>query len=139
MAIDSKYGNLTDFGGGVKKYETFTRAAARELLEESLGVFKLSSESLYDCSTAVYDTNMITLFCHINIDTDMNSLVVDYFERLSDVTTSETRGIVWIHESIFYNLIKTGRSVRIGDAIYPSIYKNVADLLRSISNINEIV
>jgi hypothetical protein len=139
MAIDSKYGNITDFGGGVKKYETFARAAARELIEESLGIFKISPESLYECSTAAFDNNMITLFCHIQIDKDMSSLVLEYFERFSLITNSETRGIIWIPENIFYNLIKTGRSIRTGDMIYPSIYKNVADLLRSISNINEIV
>lgn len=145
MAIDAKYGNLTDFGGGVKKYETFAGAAARELKEESLGVFNISSDAVYNCSNAVYDNNMVVLFCQIKFDNkyttfeNIDLLTSDYFKRLSSVNNSETRGIMWIRENIFYNLIKSGKTIRLDDIIYPSVYKNVSDLLRSVSNINEIV
>jgi len=36
-------------------------------------------------------------------------------------------------------LIKTGKSYYINNCIYPSIYKQVADLLRSICGLNEII
>jgi len=143
MAIDSKYGNLTDFGGGVKKYESFTRAAARELIEESLNIFRFSPRSLYECSTAVYDNSMIILFPEIKLKNntmeEINEIVKNYFNNLSNVVESETKGIFWIPESKFYDLIKSGKSMRYDDFIYPSIYKPVADLLRSVSNLNEIV
>jgi hypothetical protein len=144
MAIDSKYGNLTDFGGGVKKFETFARAASRELYEESLGIFKFSPESIYQCSSAVYDNNMIVLFVNVKIGEESNidnidNTISNYYKRFSSVVESETKGIFWIHESKFYDLIKSGKSIKTDTGIYPSVYKPVSDLLRSVSNINEIV
>jgi hypothetical protein len=144
LGIDSEYGNLTDFGGGIKKYETFTGAASRELFEESLGLFNFSSQSLYECSEAVYDTNMIIMFINVKISDnatmeDLDKMIKKYYNNYSNTTTSETKGIFWIHESNFYDLVKSGKSIRYKDYIYPAIYKKVADLLRSVSNINEIV
>ncbi len=190
LAVDSKYGNLTDFGGGVKKYETFAGAASRELEEESLGVFKIGPETIYNCSTAVYDFNTIIMFLRIEdsrteslrIDTEstnpgakalrisdsrteslrisdsrtkalrvdsgvessdtsslIDSTIYEYFKNLSSVVESETKGIFWIREDKFYELIKSGKSVKFDGFYYPSIYKVVGDLLRSVSNINEII
>lgn len=145
MAIDSEYGNLTDFGGGVKKYETFTTAAVRELQEESLGIFNFSSESLYNCSEAIYDNTMIILLINVKISENQNmghldSVIQEYYKRYSNITSSETRGMFWIHESSFYDLIKSGKSINYPNLgiTYPSVYKKVADLLRSVSNVNEI-
>ena len=39
LGIDSNFGDLTDFGGGMKKNETFINCGLRELEEESKGVF----------------------------------------------------------------------------------------------------
>jgi hypothetical protein len=144
LGIDSEYGNLTDFGGGVKKYETFTHAASRELYEESLGLFKFSSESIYECSEAIYDSNMIIMFINVKISDNANMTNIDemvrrYYDNYSNVVASETKGIFWIHESKFYDLVKSGKSLRYSDCVYPAIYKKVADLLRSVSNINEII
>lgn len=138
MGIDAKFGTLTDFGGGVKKYETFAAAASRELSEESLNVFNFTPESIYNCSVGVYDSNMIIMFLHIKVD-NPNKIVEDFFKNFSNATQSENKGIIWISESIFYDLIKSGKSIRKDGLIYPSVYKPVADLLRSVSNINEIV
>jgi hypothetical protein len=144
LAIDSEYGNLTDFGGGVKKYETFTHAASRELYEESLGLFRFGPEALYECSEAVYDFNMIILLINVKINDnttmdDIDNLVKRYYNNYSNIVKSETKGMFWIHESRFYDLIKSGKSIKYSDCVYPSVYKKVADLLRSVSNINEII
>jgi hypothetical protein len=142
MAVDSQYGNLTDFGGGVKKYETFAGAASRELYEESLGVFKISPECIYNCSTAVYDFNNIVMFLNIDLNStnpSLDSTIQQYHNNLSNVVESETKGIFWIREDKFFELIKSGKSVKFDGFYYPSVYKLVADLLRSVSNINEII
>lgn len=39
FAVDSKYGDITDLGGGVRKYESAVTGAVREFVEESLGAF----------------------------------------------------------------------------------------------------
>jgi hypothetical protein len=138
LGIDFKYGTLTDFGGGKKKYETFTRAACRELYEESLGIFKISPRILYEHSTAIYDKNMIVLFINVKISS-FQDIVQTFNNRFSQVTYSENSGIIWLDETIFYNLIKTGKSVDMNDCNYPYIYKPVADLLRSTYSINGII
>ena len=138
LGIDSQYGTLTDFGGGVKKYETFAKAASRELEEESLGVFNFKSDKIYENSMAIYDTNMIIMFVNIKIDS-INDSVIKFHKKYSKVNQSENKGIIWIHEDVFFNLVKSGKSIRFDDCVYPSIYKPVCDLLRSVSNINEII
>ena len=143
MAVDSKYGNLTDFGGGVKKYETFTGAASRELEEESLGVFQISPSCIYNCSTAVYDSNSIIMFLNIDLGSSdfkvLDLSINQYHDNLDKTIESETKGMFWIREDKFYELVKSGRSVKFDGFYYPSIYRIVSDLLRSVSNINEII
>ena len=39
LGVDRRFGELTDFGGGIKKRETPLEGAARELFEESSGMF----------------------------------------------------------------------------------------------------
>jgi hypothetical protein len=138
LAVDSTYGNLTDFGGCVKRYELFTRAASRELYEESLGVFDYASKNLYDYSTAVYDKSCIILFLRLDIQ-NVDISVRDFHRRLKVVNKSESSTIMWVPENIFYMLIKTGKSYYINNCIYPSIYKPVCDLLRSVCGLNEII
>ena len=138
LAIDSMYGTLTDFGGTIRKYETFTRAAARELYEESLGVFNYNSRYIYDYSQAIYDKKLIILFLRLDIQ-NLDITVKEFHRKFLRVNKSETSSIMWIPENIFYMLIKTGKSFYINNYLYPSIYKPVCDLLRSICGLNEII
>lgn len=138
LAVDSMYGTLTDFGGCVKSSETFARAASRELFEESLGIFKFSPRSIYDYSKAIYDKSMIIMFLRLEIP-NIDTTIKDFHKRLTRVTKSETSSIMWVSEDILFNLIKNGKELKINNYIYPSIYKPVADLLRSVCNMNEIV
>jgi hypothetical protein len=138
LAVDSQYGNLTDFGGCVKKYETFTRAASRELYEESLGVFNYCSKNLYDYSIAVYDKGIIILFLRVDVK-NIDLSVREFHRKYSAVHNSESSSIMWVPENILYMLIKTGKSYYINNYVYPSIYKPVCDLLRSVCGLNEII
>lgn len=138
LGVDSKYGTLTDFGGGVKNNETFAQAAARELKEESLRVFNFKSSDIYKYSDIVYDGNMCIMFLRIKFS-DINKLVMQFHKRLSRSSHSENSSIMWIPEKVFNELVRTGREVREDNYIYPSIYKPVCDLLRSVSSINQII
>jgi len=138
LGVDSKYGTLTDFGGGVKNYETFAQAAARELREESLKVFNFKPRELYEYSDIVYDKNMCIMFLRIKVN-DINKFVMRFHRRLSRSNHSENSSIMWINETVFNELVRTGREVRDGNYIYPSIYKPVCDLLRSVSSMNQII
>ena len=143
LGVDAKYGTLTDFGGGVKRIENFVLAACRELEEESLGIFNFTTPELIDKvrknSMTVYDFNTAILFLEVKVD-NLNDIINLYQYRAK--TTSErveNSDILWVPEDVFFYLIKSGKSIRNGKKLYPSVYKVVNNLLRSVSNINEIL
>lgn len=137
MGIDTKFGSLTDFGGSVRRFETFYGAAARELEEESLGIFNFSPNSIYQNSIAVYDNLNILLMINIKVK-DINLIVKDFFTKYQNSNNSENCGLMWIPDYIFYELIHSGKSVRYDRFIFPSIYKPVNDLLKSVNNLCEL-
>jgi hypothetical protein len=143
LGVDTTYGTLTDFGGGVKKYENFVEAACRELEEESLGIFNFTSTELMEKvrknSTTIYDSNTAILFLHVRIENIMDIVDLYDYKFKNTRVRAENSAVVWIPEDIFFYLIKSGKSIKNGKQIYPSVYKVVNDLLRSVSNINEIV
>ena len=143
LGVDSMYGTLTDFGGGVKRYENFVEAACRELEEESLGIFNFTSKELMEKvrknSTTIYDCNTAIIFLNVKIE-NINDIIDLYeYKFKNSAGKIENSAVVWIPEDIFFYLIKSGKSIKNGKNFYPSVYKVVNDLLRSVSNINEIV
>jgi len=142
LGVDTKYGTLTDFGGGVKRDEHFLTAACRELEEESLGIFDFKSkdcmEKLQKNSITIHDGNTAIVFVNVRID-NLEEISRLYQSRYSRLNRAENSGIMWIPEDSFFYLIKSGKTIRNGKIIYPSVYKVVNDLLRSVSNINEIL
>jgi hypothetical protein len=142
LGVDAKYGTLTDFGGGVKKSEDFVEAACRELEEESLGIFDFTSkedmEIIRNYSKTVYDSSTAVIFLHLKLN-NLAITVKEYQKRVSKENYAENSNIMWIPEDVFFYLIKSGKTIRNGKYIYPSVYKVVNDLLRSVSNINCIV
>lgn len=143
LGIDNTYGTLTDFGGGVKKYENFVEAACRELEEESLGIFNFTTKELMEKvrknSTTIYDSNTAILFLHVHIENIMDIIDLYDYKFKNTFGRVENSALLWVPEDIFFYLIKSGKSIKNGKQIYPSVYKVVNDLLRSVSNINEIV
>jgi hypothetical protein len=143
LGIDAMYGTLTDFGGGVKRSENFVEAACRELEEESLGIFNFTTKELMEKvrknSTTIYDSYTAIIFLNVMIERieDIVDLYDYKFKR--ETGKIENSAVLWIPEDIFFYLIKSGKSIRNGKILYPSVYKVVNDLLRSVSNINEIV
>lgn len=141
MGIDYKYGTLTDFGGGVKRIENFVEAACRELEEESLGIFDFTTPEKMDKvrknSITVYDSSTAIIFLQVKVDS-IDEIVKIFQQRYLTAENPENCNIIWIPEDIFFHLIKSGRTIRNGKNFYPSVYKVVNDLLRSVSNINEI-
>lgn len=136
FGIDAMYGTLTDFGGSVKKYESFCGAAVRELEEESLGIFDISPTTAYRCSEAIYDANNIILFIYVKIRS-MESIVKKFIKRYHNVVKSENSGILWVSEPILSDLVRTGKSIKYDNYLYPAIYKPVNDLLKHSNYISE--
>ena len=130
MGVDSKYGTLMDFGGTGLEFESFTSTVSRKLSEESLGIFNFTSDMLYENTRSLYDENHIMSLLHISAD--MSSICKAFFTKYENITVCRNSSIMWIDENVFQDLIKTGKSIRRNDVLYPSIYKIILPSLRNL-------
>lgn len=69
LGVDAKSGNLTDFGGGVKKNETVIEGALRELYQETNYLIKLEEDDIKDYYIA-YNSFISIIFIHVNFEYD---------------------------------------------------------------------
>ena len=76
FAVDLNSGNLTDFGGGVKKEDfSLLHACFREFKEESYDCFKFKDSNLFENdyvldSLVIYTKDVFILLLNINFDYD---------------------------------------------------------------------
>jgi len=135
LGVDSEYGDLTDFAGGVKKEEAVIVGGLRELYEESQGVFgKLTYEDIKNC-LAFYTNNMIIMF--IRLDIDMNQTKQDFvrsvrtkmrnYNTTENIEQIEVSNIMWLDIHEFLNCI-SGR----GHTLYSRVR-------RILSKVTEII
>lgn len=104
MGIDSAFGDLTDFGGGVKRSDpTVLHSALREFNEETLGAFgTFSPEDLND-AFVVYDRNSMIIFVYDpNYFTQSN---VIFNQRVKFIKDHEIARIVYMNKSYFNEVI----------------------------------
>jgi hypothetical protein len=140
MAIDSKYNELTDFGGQVKNRESFLDAACREFHEESLGFFDYTSDEskalVRESSFAIHDErDTIILFQEIEC-TDPTAIVEEYKRRAAGQGVQENIGVLWIPDWVFVHLYTTKETYQtIEGAEYPKMYCRVSDLVSIVQGI----
>jgi hypothetical protein len=130
MGVDSKFGTLTDFGGSSLEYETFISTMSRKLNEESLSIFNFTPDVLFNNTRSLYDENHIISLLHISAD--MSNICKAFFTKYENLTLCRNSSIMWIDENIFHDLVKTGKSIRRNDVLYPSIYKIILPSLRNL-------
>lgn len=107
FGLDSKFHDLTDFSGGVKKGESSVEAAVREFNEETLGIARLTIDDVEN-SYCIFDTRLFIIFVRVDIDPGKFSRTFNKIcsERLVRVDQRhrnckiEICGIIWvpIHE-----------------------------------------
>lgn len=94
LGIDTQSGNLTDFGGGVKKGETIVEGGLRELEEESEGVFGHIYPSDIADTVTFHCYNMAIMFIPMEVDR------IETVQRFKDKVTinpnPEVCNIVWL-------------------------------------------
>lgn len=120
MGIDSRFKELTDFGGGIKyrKDGNALNAAMREFFEETLYVFNPAElDSLEDC-TIIY--NAYTCVILVQIHEDIHRISTLYRSRKAVLNRTEISKIEWIPIDRFTKMITSGRG----------IYARISDLLR---------
>jgi len=98
FGLDSKFRELTDFGGGVsyKRDKTAVVGALREFREESLGVFEdLDPKDVGECFV-MYNTNMMIVFLPVDVNPkEKNKL---FHEKLKEEEIPEVCDIIWLSE-----------------------------------------
>lgn len=109
MGIDSCYGDLTDFAGGVKKGESILTGGLRELHEESLGIFGELGEMDIAENLSFYSNNMVIMF--IRLDVDIEKTKNDFWYRVKEkedaqfASKLEVSDICWLDKKDFLDSI----------------------------------
>lgn len=108
FGIDSKYGDITDLGGGVRKYESAVTGAMREFTEESHNVFSrdISVNSLVK-NLAISDKKMAVIFMHIPISTIRES--IGSFHNTDMGGCTEVRDLIVVTDD---DLVRLSRGMR---------------------------
>lgn len=68
FAVDSKYGDITDLGGGIRKYESALSGSIREFTEESHGILGPVATNSIAHSISITDGKMATIFVRYDPD-----------------------------------------------------------------------
>jgi hypothetical protein len=133
LGIDSAYGDLTDFAGGVKKDETVIEGGLRELEEESQGIFgKITPSEVQNCTT-FYSSNMLIIF--IRRDVDMEKIKRDFLSRVNKKEPNtnkeiEVSNIVWLESKDFLDSINS-KGRRLYSRVRRILYK-VIDIVAAL-------
>ena len=108
MGIDTKTGDLTDFGGGIryKKDGDAITGSLREFMEESLCIFGAYDSHAVQNNVVVYTDTMMIIFLHFDVNMERINEIFDSRVRISKYF--EISSLIWIPKSIFVSCIKTG-------------------------------
>jgi len=108
FAVDSKYGDITDLGGGVRKYESALTGAIREFTEESHNILGYIDLNELGCSLSITDGKMATIF--VKCKEDVKWLPEKFKKTITGVNQcGEIECLVTISEHELYNLTKNYR------------------------------
>jgi hypothetical protein len=131
VAHDS--GDITDFGGGIKKKDySLIDGTLRELTEESLGVFgKFTHEEIQNC-VCIYNKNTMILFIPVQID--KNKITNIFRERVKNVNNPEVDSIFWVTKEIFINLIYNKKVYDRNGRCERSMYNRIRSLFSNALN-----
>lgn len=138
LGINSKYGNLTDFGRNVMEYETFATCAANSLNELSFGIFDFSPTTVYRYSTLIYDHNMIIFLTAIKVE-NLKDIVTLFYQKYLKSNSNKLCAITWVPEDIFFKLMKTGVNFNQDGFIYPAVYRPICNLFKNAIGQNFMV
>ena len=142
MAIDSKYQELSDFGGQVKHRESFIDAVCREFYEETLGFFDYTSEeskkAVLQSSIAIHDEKeTLILFQEIQCQ-DPLAVIEEYQHRVSKVGDQENSGMLWVPHDVFVCLYQSKEAVKVSETqSYPKMYCRISDLISIVGGLFE--
>ena len=130
LGVDSVYGDLTDFSGGVKQNENVIEGGLRELEEESLGIFGKIKESEVQNYMGFYCKNMLVMFIKRNVDTGEVKKTFETRLQNRKKDNIEVNGIVWLNTKDFLDSI-SGKGRR--------LYSRVRRILTKVVEIIAVI
>lgn len=104
LGIDTKSGDVTDFGGGVSfKKENALIGGLREFAEETLGIFgNISINEIGNC-VSVYDDNNLIIF--IPLQFNIAEKYYEFLERIQYIENPEVMDLKILNKKEFISLI----------------------------------
>lgn len=94
LGVDNNFGDLTDFGGGMKKNETVIECGLRELEKESQGLFGEINIKEVENNLGVYSKNMMIMFIHRNVDIIKTKKDFKSNKEISNIEWLETKDFI---------------------------------------------
>ncbi len=114
LGQDHQSGDITDLGGGVKKYESTLAAALREFEEESDEILGRLNPNDFVCSVALLNDQMGVLFIPLTEKwyTDAPKLFEDRKKFQRKKTHSEIDRLIWFNKEDFQRITKPEASAK---------------------------
>lgn len=111
FGVDTTYGDLTDFGGGVQKSDKNPiNGAIREFREESLGVFDpICDEDIYT-KYMIYTDKILTILVYY--DVNPKCIIDNFRQKVSSIEKPEVKDIIWLSKEDLLNSV-LGKGSRI--------------------------
>lgn len=108
LGIDREYGEITDFGGGIryKDDQNALLGSLREFEEESLSIFNIPCQDDINKSLVIYSNKMMIIF--IRIDFNPIEKLNLFHERVKTLENSEVSDLILINSTEFKQAIKDG-------------------------------
>jgi hypothetical protein len=149
LARDAPTGELTDFGGGVRKNEPALKAGLRELDEESRSIFSSVCGSANDVATclAVVNDKMAVIFIPVERKWITDAQKLFAAAESTKKRCNEVSEIVWVSEEQFKSLIMGKKTRDTKDtmwkkvrAFFGNIYKNddFSNTLRKVARMARV-
>ena len=125
LGVDTESGNLTDFGGGVKKDETVIEGGLRELNEESLGIFD-SPE--VEQALVFHSSRVAIMFIPMNVCPE--DISKEFTQKIKEHPEPEVCDIVWLTtEELLESIHGRGRTLYI---VVRKILSKVVSVIKTL-------
>lgn len=103
FGIDVPTGEITDFGGSIRRREHPLTGSLREFREESLGVFSVN----FNNPLVALSREMMIIF--VPFEGDIEECQKCFHENLKKIRFPEVKDIIWIPLEDLEQVLKTGR------------------------------
>ena len=125
LGVDTESGNLTDFGGGVKKDETIIQGGLRELAEESLEIFENPDVE----QALVFHSSRVAIM-FIPMDICPEDVTREFTQKIKEHPEPEVCDIVWLTtEELLESIHGRGRTLYI---VVRKILSKVVSVIKTL-------